>query len=680
MGASKRSYGCEQRVGESLSEKSDSLSKNLCLLSQDGSNVGRAICVDRGKWTVGGHVQDGVAVNIDDWSFVAAVFDENSTKFSVDGDQCCGGSLASPLLVVGAAEDQPLTGFTGYLKSVFMFDVALSETELNYLMTTKGVVAEDTEVTPVSTPVSDLVVKVKPTPHLYLKDRLENSVSARQVIDPDADEYNAALPILDDSEFLSVELVYAVDIFDDESSTVDNIAFTLWSLEPKHRALQVGSIVTVQGSPSFDSLASTCRINDDTNISPFKVTAHLIACKIPEMNNRADNDTIKLSVSQNGIAQTSIDRSIIATANLRSINPQVIDIFGVNFANLTTLSCAIGGLDVPATFLSSSRIQCVVESTRFDESLSSVKIDVSVNGVDFSDDPRELELVNAPSMDSLSPDNGPTTGGTVVEISGHGFRENMRYSVYCGQNVTDDVEYVSPSLLIWRTTGVNSTGVADVKLNVEGQLLTVFIHADATGCVAISSASTIRSETILTISGSGFGEFVDLRCSFVTLTSDGKVSNSKIWTSIATFMTSSIVQCPTPSLQDAGSYVVSVSNNAQNFSPASQVARLTLHNEILLENASVMAGPATGGTSVDITGKFLVRSTDVACRFGESRSRAYFVSDTVVRCISPAWLPVIATEGIAPVPIRIALNGLDFSSSSPSFSITLHLWLIRYRR
>ncbi|KAG3039073.1 hypothetical protein PC119_g2404 [Phytophthora cactorum] len=349
-----------------------------CLLSQDGSNVGRAICVDRGKWTVGGHVQDGVAVNIDDWSFVAAVFDENSTKFFVNGElmeiNVVVASLASPLLVVGAAEDQPLTGFTGYLKSVFMFDVALSETELNYLMTTKGVVAEDTEVTPVSTPVSDLVVKVKPTPHLYLKDRLENSVSARQVIDPDADEYNAALPILDDSEFLSVELVYAVDIFDDESSTVDNIAFTLWSLEPKHRALQVGSIVTVQGSPSFDSLASTCRINDDTNISPFK-----------------------------------------------------------------------------------------------------------------------------------------------------------------------------------------------------------------------------------------------------------------------------------------------------NFSPASQVARLTLHNEILLENASVMAGPATGGTSVDITGKFFVSSTDVACRFGESRSRAYFVSDTVVRCISPAWTPVIATEGIAPVPIRIALNGLDFSSSSLSF-------------
>ncbi|KAG3101674.1 hypothetical protein PC122_g2578 [Phytophthora cactorum] len=132
-----------------------------CLLSQDGSNVGRAICVDRGKWTVGGHVQDGVAVNIDDWSFVAAVFDENSTKFFVNGElmeiNVVVASLASPLLVVGAAEDQPLTGFTGYLKSVFMFDVALSETELNYLMTTKGVVAEDTEVTPVSTPVSDLV-------------------------------------------------------------------------------------------------------------------------------------------------------------------------------------------------------------------------------------------------------------------------------------------------------------------------------------------------------------------------------------------------------------------------------------------------------------------------------------------------------------------------------------------
>ncbi|KUF92887.1 hypothetical protein AM587_10017351 [Phytophthora nicotianae] len=262
-----------------------------------------------------------------EWSFVAVVFDENSTQFFVDGEikeiDTVVGSVASPLLVVGAAANDPLTGFTGYVKSVFVFDSALSETELAYLMTTKEV---KVEVIPVPTLVPDPVVKVQPKPHLYLKDRLENSVSARQVIDPDADEYNAALPVLDDTELLSVELVYADDIPTDEGNSVDFTPFNLWSLEPKLRDVHVGSKVTVQGSPSFDSLTSMCRINDDISFAPYKVTAHSIACQIPEMNVQAGNVTIKISISQDGvffyfyrrvqIAPETVDHPIISTANV----------------------------------------------------------------------------------------------------------------------------------------------------------------------------------------------------------------------------------------------------------------------------------------------------------------------------------------------------------------------------
>ncbi|ETK80393.1 hypothetical protein L915_13920 [Phytophthora nicotianae] len=654
-----------------------------CLLSQTGSSVGRSVCVDRGKWTVGGQVLD-VAVKFDEWSFVAVVFDENSTQFFVDGEikeiDTVVGSVASPLLVVGAAANDPLTGFTGYVKSVFVFDSALSETELAYLMTTKEV---KVEVIPVPTLVPDPVVKVQPKPHLYLKDRLENSVSARQVIDPDADEYNAALPVLDDTELLSVELVYADDIPTDEGNSVDFTPFNLWSLEPKLRDVHVGSKVTVQGSPSFDSLTSMCRINDDISFAPYKVTAHSIACQIPEMNVQAGNVTIKISISQDGVFFTSIGEfrllqrpSIIRLSplqTLRSVNPQVIDIFGMNFVNLSTLSCSIGDLTALTTFISSFRIQCAIESTRYYERLSSVQVDVTANGVDFSDDPKDLELINAPIIDRLSPDNGPTTGGTVVEISGHGFLENMRYAIYCGQNVTDDVEFMSPNLLIWRTTGANFTGIVGVKLKVEDKLVPEIpsLQFSFTLTPQITSIFPqllpVRSEILLTISGSDFGDFAELRCSFKTLTSGGKALDSTSWTSIATFIASSIVQCPTPPFHDAGFYAVSVSNNAQDFSSISSLASITIHDEILLENASISSGPATGGTSVDITGKQFVRSTDVTCRFGQSRARGYFISDSVIRCISPAWSPVIVTEGISPVPIRVALNGLDFSSSSLSF-------------
>ncbi|KAL4160744.1 hypothetical protein PRNP1_001306 [Phytophthora ramorum] len=197
-----------------------------CLLSQNGSSVGRALCVDRGRWKVGDQVVEKATVVADEWSFVAVVFSEELATVFVDGEMIDVGlvvqSIASPLLVVGAAEERPLDGFQGYLKSVFAFDTALTETELGYLMTTEEIIIRDTgdDSTTVTTPVAE-VEKTEVTPHFYLKDQLENTVSMRQAIDPDADEYNVALPTVDDNELLSVELVYADDVFNSEASTVE---------------------------------------------------------------------------------------------------------------------------------------------------------------------------------------------------------------------------------------------------------------------------------------------------------------------------------------------------------------------------------------------------------------------------------------------------------------------------
>ncbi|KAL4137836.1 hypothetical protein PRIC2_001346 [Phytophthora ramorum] len=252
-----------------------------CLLSQNGSSVGRALCVDRGRWKVGDQVVEKATVVADEWSFVAVVFSEESATVFVDGEMIDVGlvvqSIASPLLVVGAAVERPLDGFQGYLKSVFAFDTALTETELSYLMTTEEIVIRDTgdDSTTVTTPVAE-VEKTEVIPHFYLKDQLENTVSMRQAIDPDADEYNVALPTVDDNELLSVELVYADNIFNSEASTVGKTVtpeLTIWSIEPENREVHIGSLVTVQGSPNFDSRFSMCRINGNIDDLPDGIRA-----------------------------------------------------------------------------------------------------------------------------------------------------------------------------------------------------------------------------------------------------------------------------------------------------------------------------------------------------------------------------------------------------------------------
>jgi hypothetical protein len=644
--------------------------------------------VDQGTWLVAGHEVNGGGVAIDEWSFVAAVFEGERIKFFVDGEstEVLGDveSVASQLVVVGAALNQPLGGFTGHLKSVFAFDVALSETELDYLMTTEEAAPMDRDGDTTAPAPAAPAEESELIPHFYQKDRHENVVSARRAVDPDADEYNAELPTVEDTDLVSVELVYADDVF--KSHVVDNATvtpFKLWSLEPKTREIHVGSMVTVQGSPSFHSLVSACRINEDVHINPYKVAPDAMACQIPQLDVPDTGRAIQFYVSQNGVDFVAVaefkvlKRPWISRLSpvqaLRSINAQVVDVFGMNFVNLTSLRCSIGELIVPGDFRSSSKVQCTVEPMRYDQRLTSVKIDVSVNGVDFSGEPRDLELLETPSVDSVSPTNGPRAGGTAVELSGRGFLDTVRYSVLYEQNATDDVKYVSPSLLLWRTRGRNSTGVVLVSLRLDDALVPEIPSVPFTFTPTPQTASVfpqllpVRSDTILTLSGSGFGDFAGLLCSFSKLTADGKAADAKATTSLATFVTSSMIQCPAPRLSEAGSYAVSTSNNGQDFSPPSEAARIDVHRDLVLENASVSSGPATGGTSVEVTGKNFVRASDTACRFGDTRTRAYFVSSTMIRCVSPAWNPSRATEGMAPVPIQIALNGLEFASSSLPF-------------
>ncbi|GMF36546.1 unnamed protein product [Phytophthora fragariaefolia] len=665
------------------------LAGDLCLLSQNGSSVGRSVCIDRGAWIVGGRRVDGVEVKLDEWAFVAAVFGDGISRFYVDG-QMVGidvvvKSVARQLLIVGAAAGLSLGGFSGYLKSLFVFDVALSETELEYLMTTEYVEPKSAGVlSPIPAPVVDLVKEADPIPLLYLKDRLDNSVSMRQVIDPDGDEYNVALPSIDDTKFLSVDLVYVDDNVADVKSAVANVSttqFELWSLVPQNREVHVGTQVIVQGSPNFDGNFSVCRINGNVDVIPQTVTADSISCKIPELS--IQGTTLELSISQNGIDFVSVGSlkfrnrpwffRLAPSHVVRSILPQTVDVFGTDFVNTTYLNCLVGGVSYSAVFLSRSRIKCIVEPMRYDQELSLVAVAVSVNGVDYSDNFLELKIVNPPSVSALTPSNGPTAGGTTVAVSGQGFRQDTPYSITFQRISLNDLEFVSANQVLWTSTAVNSTGIADMMLAVDGVLFPEIASLQFTFTrtpqprYVFPRLLPVHMEAVLTISGTNFGDFDGLRCAFIKYGSNRKMGELDTVTVPATYVTNTIIQCSAPNFLGAGSYGISVSNNAQDYSRMIDNVAVTVHDDVILERASVSSGPATGETVVQITGKNFIISPDVACKFGPTRARGCCLSSTKVQCISPAWQPTPANDGIARVPITIALNGLDFSNSSVTF-------------
>lgn len=375
-----------------------------------------------------------------------------------------------------------------------------------------------------------------------------------------------------------------------------------------------------------------------------------MTCAIPDLGAQAT--TLELSVSQNGIDFVSVglftrlNRPEVLRLSpvqvWRSITRQLISIFGMDFVNVTSLACSIGGIPSRAVLLSPSRLQCEVEPMRYGRGLESVAVNVSVNGVDYSNEPVELEFIDLPSFTSLSPDNGPAGGGTTVTIYGQDFREDTRYAILFQPDMQTDATFVSENSLSWTTTAVNFTGIADLKLAVEGVVFPEIPSLQFMFTVTPQPTSVfprllpVHSETILTISGTGFGDFDGLRCSFVRLGADSEAINAQTKTTSATFVTNSIIQCPTPRFDVKGSYGVAVSNNAQDYSGQRDAVTITVHGDVELEHASVLSGPATGGTVVNITGTNFVPSADVACKFGTSRARGSFVSDSTIQCVSPA--------------------------------------------
>ena len=57
-------------------------------------------------------------------------------------------------------------------------------------------------------------------------------------------------------------------------------------------------------------------------------------------------------------------------------------VYGINFQPTTAIRCRFGTIDTPSQFVNSSCISCVTPSQ---ESIGTVSVEISLNGVDFTD-------------------------------------------------------------------------------------------------------------------------------------------------------------------------------------------------------------------------------------------------------------------------------------------------------
>lgn len=254
------------------------------------------------------------------------------------------------------------------------------------------------------------------------------------------------------------------------------------------------------------------------------------------------------------------------------------------------------------------------------------------------------------SITGIAPSTGPTSGGTVVTITGTGFWHST--SVAFGGTAATSVTYLSSNEL-QAVTPTHTSGAVTVSVtsgrNQSATLAGGFTYSGSTtGTIGVSSISPTQGPasggTVVTVNGSGFQ-------------TGATVMFGSTQSSTVTIASSTQLDAMSPP-ENAGTVGITVTDpNAQS---SSLPSAFTYTSGPSVSSVSPTSGPVTGGTTVTILGSGFQSGSTVA--FGSTAAASVtFVSSTEIQVVSPS-----STAGT--VAISVANSASQTSTLSAAFT------------
>ncbi|MGE3610425.1 MAG: IPT/TIG domain-containing protein [Bacteriovoracaceae bacterium] len=229
--------------------------------------------------------------------------------------------------------------------------------------------------------------------------------------------------------------------------------------------------------------------------------------------------------------------------------------------------------------------------------------------------------IASPTVSSVSPSSGYTTGGDLITITGSSFDSGA--SVVVGGNDCTGVTYVNSSTLTC-TTPSGTAGAATVTvINSDTQsasLASAFTYDDTLSVTNVSPrVGSLAGGGTLTISGKGF-------VSGATVTVGGAACTTP------TFVSSKYLTCILPA-HAAGAVTVQVTN--PDTTSASKVSAYTYQAAPTVTSISSSVGPVAGGSAITITGTGFLTGASVSVG-GSACTLVTVVSSTSITCALPS--------------------------------------------
>ncbi|CAM9134493.1 unnamed protein product, partial [Chrysoparadoxa australica] len=305
----------------------------------------------------------------------------------------------------------------------------------------------------------------------------------------------------------------------------------------------------------------------------------------------------------------------------------------------------IGG-DLPslgfdAETLLGSRAEGVVEEGvkgLFRETGSSVPVEVTQNGQDYTGSGIMFEYQSVISVESLEPRHGPVSGGTEVLVRGEGFSQGSKLMCRFGEATARALRFLDSNTIVCAAPAALISGPVAVEVSNNGAAFSetgVLYQYDTEIEIArvLPHLGPSSGNFSVNVIGGPFEEEGELLCRFGAHVVP------------AEYVSVEQLHCMAPAHQE-GQYALEVSGNGQDFTLSRFPFFFFRDQE--LSRLTPVSGPAgTAGTEVTLFGEGFVDSALTMCRFGGTLVPARHVSSQEIVCSSPPLYPEDGSGGLS---------------------------------
>ena len=406
---------------------------------------------------------------------------------------------------------------------------------------------------------------------------------------------------------------------------------TVTSVSPNNGPPAGGTAVTITGTNFAAGATATFGGTAATNV--VVVNSTTITATTPAGSAGAVTVTVTVN-GQSGSLTNGF--SYVVAPTVSSVSPNSGSTLGGTAVTITGTNFAAGAT---ATFGGTAATNVVVvnsttiTATTPAGSAGAVTVTVTNPGSQNGSLTNGYTYVVVPTVTSVSPNNGPTAGGTAVTITGTNFAAGAT-ATFGGTAATNVV--VVNSTTITATTPAGSAGAVTVMVTVNGQNgnLTngfTYLAPPTVSSVSPNSGSTLGG-TAVTITGTNFA-------AGATATFGGTAATNVV------VVNSTTITATTPA-GSAGAVTVAVTVNGQNGSLTNGYTYVVVPT---VTSVSPNNGSTAGGTAVTITGtNFAAGAT--ATFGGTAATNVVVVNSTTITATTPA-------HAAGAVTVTVTVNG-----------------------